>query len=321
MSVARTVLGDVPPDVLGVTYCHEHLIIDSPLIVDRFPHIHLPSVDDAVAEARTCADSGVRTMVDAMPCAAGRDVVKLTAVARRTGINVVAATGLHTARYYDGLAWTRAEPADVLADLFCADIDDGIDRYDYRGPVVRRTTHRAGVVKAATLGEHPDQRERILFEAVAQAHARTGAPVITHCEGGGGAVGQIELFRDLRVSLGRVVLSHTDKRLDLGYHREILSSGVNVEYDQVLRHPVDGEPGAAWLITEMLSEGFGDQLMLGTDGARRSLWLTLGGSPGLAWLYARFSDILARRGVDEDGLHRLFVANPARWLAFAPASG
>ena len=43
--------GDIDPGQLGVTYVHEHLIIDSPIVAERFPHIYLPSVEEAVAEA------------------------------------------------------------------------------------------------------------------------------------------------------------------------------------------------------------------------------------------------------------------------------
>ncbi|MPZ51439.1 MAG: hypothetical protein GEU79_01675 [Acidimicrobiia bacterium] len=137
MTSIRTVLGDIEPDQLGVTYLHEHLIIDHPLVADRFPHISLPSVDEAVGEVARCADAGVRAMVDAMPCASGRNVLKLAEVSRRTGVSVIAATGLHTPKYYAGAPWVFEASADALAELFIADITGGIDHFDYTGPVVR----------------------------------------------------------------------------------------------------------------------------------------------------------------------------------------
>jgi predicted metal-dependent phosphotriesterase family hydrolase len=313
-AVVRTVLGDIPAERLGVTYLHEHLIIDSPLVADRFPHIHLPSVDDAVAELRLCAGAGVGAMVDAMPCAAGRDVLKLAAISRATGIQVVAVTGLHTARYYDGHPWTSREPAAVLADLLTADITEGIDRYDYTGPVIRRTEHRAGMIKVAALGVELSDAEGRLFDAAAEAHHRTGAPILTHCEGGLGGLAQVERLAELGVPLSRVVLSHTDKHADLGYHRELLTTGVNLEYDQALRQDPGEQRGTAWLLSAMLAEGYRDQLLLGTDGARRSLWRTLGGAPGLAWLAAGFSAVLESWGVDAGTRRTLLVDNPARVL-------
>jgi 5-phospho-D-xylono-1,4-lactonase len=316
-AVVRTILRDVPAEGLGAAYLHEHLIIDSPLVQDRFPHIWLPSVQDATAEVGACAAAGVGTMLDAMPCACGRDVVKLAAISRGTGVHIVAATGLHTAKYYAGRRWTQEEDPAVLADLFTADVVEGIDRNDYAGPVVRRSEHRAGVVKVATAGEEPSAAERRAFAAAAETLRRTGVPLLTHCEDGHGAPAQLALLRDLGVPLERVVLSHTDKVRDPGYHRELLQSGVNLEYDQALRQEPDESRGTAWLIAQMVADGHADQLMLGTDGARRSLWQSLGGSPGLAWLATGFPAVLERHGVDAAVRRRLFVDNPARVLALA----
>lgn len=313
--LVRTVLGDVPAEALGRTYLHEHLIIDSPLVADRMPHIHLPSVDEAVAEVVTCAQAGVGAMLDAMPCASGRQVTRLAEVARRTGVHVIAATGLHTQRYYPGQAWTRHAGADALAALFLADVTEGIDRWDYTGPVVERTSHRAGVVKVATAGHHPDPAERRTIEAAAEVVRRTGVPLLTHCQDGVGGIAQVELLAALGVPLDRVVLSHTDKQTDPGYHRELLATGVHLEYDQALRQDPGERRGTAWLLAEVvLPEGRADQLMLGTDGARRTLWRTLGGAPGLAWLAAGFPDVLAGWGVPAETVERLLITNPARFL-------
>lgn len=320
-AVARTVLRDVPADRLGLAYLHEHLVIDSTLVHDRFPHIWLPSVEDAAAEVGACAAAGVGAMLDAMPCGSGRDVEKLAAVSRATGVHLIAATGLHTAKYYDGRPWTQEEDADVLADLFTADVLDGIDRYDYGGPVVRRTEYKAGVVKVATAGDLPTPAERRAFAAAAETVRRTGVPLVTHCEEGRGAPAQLELLRELGVPLDRVVLSHTDKVRDPGYHRALLQSGVNLEYDQALRQDPDDPQGTAWLIAAMVADGHADRLMLGTDGARRSLWRALGGFPGLAWLAGAFPAVLERHGVDAAVRLQLFVDNPARVLALAPGTG
>jgi phosphotriesterase-related protein len=317
--IVRTVLGDIAPASLGVTYMHEHLIIDSPLVADRFPHIHLPSVDEAVAELALSAAAGAGAMVDTMPCASGRDVVRLAAVAERTGLHVLATTGLHTEKYYPGHRWALEASAEVLADLFIADIVEGIDRFDYTGPVVERTGHRAGLLKIVTSGTTINRRDRRLFEAAAIVHERTGVPILTHCEEGLGAAEQLALLTELGVPLTRVVLSHTDKITDPGLHRELLSSGVNLEYDQALRQAGDEEPATAGLLAEMIGAGFLGQLMLGTDGARRSLWAALGGAPGLAWLLTGFAGVLDALGIDAEARRELFVTNPARFLAMEAA--
>ncbi|NQV07783.1 aryldialkylphosphatase, partial [bacterium] len=92
----RTVLGDVAPDDLGATYAHEHIILDSPLVEDRFPDILLNDVEAAVSELTACAAAGVGAVVDAMPSAGGRDAMRLAEASRRSGVHIIATTGLHT---------------------------------------------------------------------------------------------------------------------------------------------------------------------------------------------------------------------------------
>jgi phosphotriesterase-related protein len=64
----------------------------------------------------------------------------------------------------------------------------------------------------------------------------------------------------------------------------------------------------------MVEEGFIDQIMLGTDGARRSLWSSLGGAPGLAWLYSSWSKKLREIGFTQAQLDTIFIDNPAKAL-------
>lgn len=309
-AVIRTIGGDLPVELVGPTYAHEHLIIDTPLVAETMPHIHLHSVDEAIAEVKTCVAAGVRTMIDAMPAASGRDPDRLAQISVRTGVRVVAATGLHTARYYDDVPWTREESPEQLADRFVADIGEGIDQHDYLGETVERTVVKAGIVKVGALTGDLTPRDERLFEAAAMTVSRTGVPVLTHTEGGRGGLSQIEALVGLGVAPPRIALSHTDKVDDPGYHRSMLETGVFLCYDQGLRHPAT----TLGLVRAMIDAGFVDQIVLGTDGARRSLWSTLGGSPGLASLYSSMTDRL-----DPAAANTLFVANPARYLSLEAA--
>jgi len=316
----RTVLGDVD-DVDGFVYAHEHLIIDSPLIAAVFPHIHLWDVEAAVAEVGACADAGAGLMVDAMPVAAGRDAVRLAEISRRTGVGVVAATGLHHDRYYGPLHWTNRVDVDTLADLFVADLVDGIDELDYTGPVVRRTAHRAGIVKVATSGAEPDTRDLRNLDAAAAASVRTGAPVLTHCEGGAGGVRQVEHLRDAGVPPSSVILSHVDKAHDLGYLRDLAQTGAVLELDQSLRERAAGTDSVTVrAVLALVEDGYEDAIVLGTDGARRTLWTALGGEPGLAWLAATLPQVLADAGVPDDVLRKIGHDNAQRALRWRAAS-
>lgn len=307
-AMIRTIGGDLPSDLAGPTYTHEHLVIDSPLVAETMPHIHLDSVDEGRSEVETCIAVGVRTMVDAMPAGSGRDPEKLARISVLTGMRVVAATGVHTERYYAAVPWAGVESAEELARRFVADIEEGIDQFDYRGEQIERIPMRAGVVKVATMGEQLTDRDRRLFAAAAITTKTTGVPILTHTEAGLGGIAQIEELVGLGISSHRIALSHTDKVSDRGYHRAMLETGVYLCYDQGLREAEQ----TFRLVDAMLEAGFADQLLLGTDGARRSLWKTLGGEPGLASLITT-----SRHHLHPDLVDQIFVANPARWLSLA----
>ncbi|MGV8978318.1 MAG: phosphotriesterase family protein [Cellulomonas sp.] len=321
IGMVRTVLGDLPAADLGPCYPHEHLILDSILISTGHPHILLDDVDITTREVNECAAVGVRAMVDAMPCASGRDVLRLAEVSRRTGVAVLAMTGLHHERYYGPRHWSIRIPVETLADLFVADVVEGVDAFDYTGPIVSRTEHRAGIIKLATSGEVATPREVQVLEAVALAARRTGIPVLTHLEHGRGGVQQLELLDRNGIPPTQVVLSHPDKVDDVGYHRELAQSGAFLEYDQAIRH-ADSQPSAsARLALALAEDGLATQIVLSTDGARRTLWHAYDGTPGLAWLLRDFPAVLTGLGIDAATVNDMFVANPARLLALrAPAN-
>jgi phosphotriesterase-related protein len=319
MSFVRTVLGDLPASQLGVCYAHEHVVIDSSFATERTPDFLLADVDRATEELRALHRAGVRSVIDAMPCDAGRNVTKLARVALASGVHVVAPTGLHLAKYYDPKHWGNFYTDEQLAALFIEDIESGIDAHDYNGPIVARTTHRAGVIKLAT-GSQITTREERVMAAAAAAHRQTGAPILTHTDEGALGLEQVERLRSLGVDLTHVCLSHLDRKPDLAYHREILASGVRVEYDSAFRWKAGQGNPTLDLIIALLPE-FPQQIMLGMDAARRRYWRSYGGEPGLTYLITEFSAQLRAAGVTEAQLHAIFVTAPALTFAFAKPVG
>jgi predicted metal-dependent phosphotriesterase family hydrolase len=315
----RTVLGDISGLDHGIVYGHEHLIIDSPLIADRFPGIHLHDVDKAVDEVARCAEAGVTLMIDAMPAASGRDIVRLAAIADRTGVAIVAATGLHHDRYYGPSHWSNHVTAHELAALFTADLLDGVDEFDYTGPIIRRTSFRAGVVKVATSGPEPDVRDRRNLEAAALASLATGAPVLTHCEGGLGGMAQVELLTRAGVPASSIILSHVDKAQNIPLLLDLAATGAVLELDQGLRQLDRGTDSiTVRAIVALVRAGFGSQVIVGTDGARRALWASLGGTPGLARLAELLPRWLSEVGIEEPAVERVLRTNAVAALRWRP---
>lgn len=315
----RTILGDIPPGQLGVCYAHEHIIIDASFTTHQNPEFLLDCVDAASRELAEFYEIGGRAMIDSMPCDCGRNVVKLAEISRRSGVHIVCPTGLHLAKYYDPGHWGNFYTEDELAALFIAEITEGIDAHDCNGPIPKRTPHRAGLIKIAT-GETLTARQEKIFAAAAGAHRETGCPILTHTEQGTLGLEQVDMLEKHGVDLRQVVLSHLDRNPDPAYHREILSTGVRVEYDSAFRwKPEQGNPTLD-LIARVFPE-FPDQIMLGMDAARRSYWKHHGGGPGMNFLLTTFTGQLKSAGLTDGDLHRIFVANPAVAYAFVEPQG
>lgn len=310
------VTGDVETKDVGVCYAHEHIIIDPSFTTFNTPDFLLDSVERACVDIGEFREAGGRTMVDSMPCGGGRNAEKLAEITRRTGVNIVCPTGLHLEKYYPPGHWGERFSAEQMAGLFVAEIEEGIDRNDYNGPYIERTPHRAGVIKVATSGERPTERELKVIEAAVIAHRSTGAPILTHTEQGSGALEQVQLFRELGASLGNVVISHTDRKPDRAYHREILSTGVVLEYDSAFRWPMEKGNPTRDLVLAMFADGFGDQIVLGLDAARRKYWKAYGGAPGMGYLLREFVRELTSGGLSQKDIDRIFVGNPAKCYEF-----
>lgn len=172
MGFLRTVTGDVDTADAGICYAHEHIIIDPSFTTFCNPDFLLDSVERACVDLHEFRAAGGKTMVDSMPCGGGRNVRKLAEITRRTGVNIVCPTGLHLPKYYPPGHWGERLSVEAMSELFIAEIEDGIDSNDYSGPLIDRTEHRAGVIKVATSGERPTDRERRVIEAAVTAQKK-----------------------------------------------------------------------------------------------------------------------------------------------------
>jgi Bacterial regulatory helix-turn-helix protein, lysR family/Phosphotriesterase family len=107
---------------------------------------------------------------------------ELLALATRTGLHVIAATGFHRDAHYPAGHWVLTEPEDSLAELLAADLTVGMDERDWQGPRPRPGPARVGVIKLGASYQTLTLAERRRLAAGARAAVRTGAPVAVHCE-------------------------------------------------------------------------------------------------------------------------------------------
>ncbi|WP_323373399.1 phosphotriesterase family protein [Plantactinospora alkalitolerans] len=325
VTFVRTVLGDVPPSVLGPTDYHEHLFQVSPLL----PGDELDDEPASRAETASLFDAGITGMVEATPVGLGRDPAAVARISAATGMRVVATTGAHRAAHYAAghplLSWSEAQ----LAARFLADLVDGCPARDVgAGPSVgdggsgtaialdpSGRPVRAGLLKAGLGYWSIGPFERRVLGAVAAAHRSTGAPVMVHLEHGSAGHEVLDLLGGDGVDPGRVVLAHADRNPDPGLHVELAQRGAYLGYDGMARHRDRPDSALIELIEAVCGRGMTDHLLLGGDVARRSRYVAYGGMPGMAYLPNRFLPRL-RTHLGPDVVRRILVDTPARVLTW-----
>lgn len=314
MSFIRTILGDLPSEKMGITFSHEHVVIEENYVTLNQPAFLLNDVEKISAELTGLKTLGCSTMVDTMPVNAGRNPIKSAAIARQTGIQLIVPTGIHLEQYYPASHWRYTYTEDQLSDLFIADIELGIDQFDYNGPIVNRTAHRAGLIKLATGDEPITRHQEKIFRAVVNAHLATGAPILTHTNAGQHALAQTEYFAKLGANLQHIVLSHVDRNRDLDYHHALMQTGVSVEYDSAFRWKTGTENWTYTLLKKLLPS-YPEQITVGMDAAKNSYWRAYGGKPGLDFLLTTFVEELNQRDLGHY-FKAIFIENPARIFSF-----
>jgi len=320
MSFVRTVLGDIRSDHLGIVYAHEHVVIRGEFIEQNFPDFLLEDLDLISNELRELKSHGIGTMIDAMPLDSGRSAAHLVELSILTGMNIVASTGLHLRMYYapghwydrvDGM-FERAEE-DLLGEIFVTEIEVGMSDSG------QASSAKAGVIKIAGSLHNLTHLEKRIFRAAGYAHRLTGCPILTHTEQGTAAMEQVRILQDAGVDLSHVILSHLDRIGDLDYHREVLSTGVRLEYDSAFRW--GAKPNQTQALILALAPEFPDQIVIGMDAARSSYWRSYGGKPGLSYLVETFVPSLIDAGLSANLVRKILVDNPASAYSFAGGRG
>ncbi|SDJ04844.1 phosphotriesterase family protein [Nonomuraea jiangxiensis] len=300
----RTVLGDVPPEELGATDCHEHLFQVSPLL----PGDELDDEERSGQEAALLRAAGITAMIDATPIGLGRDPAALARISARTGLAVVASTGVHREAHYPEGHGLRQLPVEELARWFVRELTSGMTAGAGSVPV------RAGQIKAGIGYWSISPFERRTLEAAALAHGETGAPIMVHLEHGSAGFEVLGVLGAAGVPASRVTLAHIDRNPDAGLHAELAAAGAYLEYDGMARHREWPDSMIIDCLLDAAERGAAHRLLLGGDVARRTRYVAYGGLPGLAYLPERFVPRL--EAAAPELTRRILVDNPARYLAW-----
>lgn len=315
MASIETTLGPLPVSRLGRVNSHDHIILEGGLTTVDEPDYRLDDVHKASAELTRWRAAGGGVIVDAQPFGCGRNVEKLVAVSRASEIPIVVATGFQHRRFYLPDHWQYRYDDDDIYDLLLAEVSEGVDANNYDGPLVRRLSVKAGVVKVAGDYNYVGENMQRLIGVVGRLHQATGVPVFAHTERGTAGEQLLDLLQSAGVPPDRVMLSHVDRNPDFYVHQRLAQRGAYLQYDSPSRIKYQPEHLVVDLMRRLFDAGLGDHILLGGDMARRSYWKAYGGGPGFDYLLRTFTDRLRQEGFTAAEIEQVWVHNPTRWLA------
>jgi phosphotriesterase-related protein len=342
---ALTVLGAVEAEAMGVTLPHEHLLIDF-AVMFREPaaasdkglayqpvslanvgwvrqnfnanldNLRLLDEQTAQDEITLFRRAGGQTVVDPTNVSLARDPLALARIARATGLNIVMGAGYYVAAAHPTDMDQRRE--DSIAQEIVREVEIGVGD----------TGVRAGLIGEIGNTWPWTENEKKVVRAAVEAQRRTGAPLMIHPGRDQTAPMQIvELIAKQGGDLKRTIMCHIERTIaDERHLHDLAATGVWLEYDLFglensyypynpdFDMPNDG--GRMAQILALIERGHQDQILMSHDIAYKSS-LTRYGGYGYHHLLVNVVPRLRRKGVDDTGLRRLLVENPARAFVFA----
>jgi phosphotriesterase-related protein len=329
MAQVSTVTGMVEADQLGTTLIHEHLRNTDEAVHNQWPQAgsakeeapHEVGPDEvydiAVREAEAAIDLGIKTIGEPTAMFLGRDVNFMKRVSEETGLQVVPCTGIYTYDYLPQFFMNR-DP-DQIAELFIADLEQGIQATDIKAAFIKCAADAPGV----------NENIEKIHRAAARASVKTGAPIMAHSRPASNTgPRQIEIFEEEGVELSKVQIAHTGDSDDLDYIEGLLAKGVWIGLDRYgldifLPYEKRQETTKA-----LLERGYADRIFLSADSVATTDWFPpnviealIASGAANDWTIRivpeKVLPELREWGLTEEQERTIMVENPVSWLAGA----
>jgi phosphotriesterase-related protein len=318
MTTIPTAAGDIDSSELGRTLVHEHVFVLGEEYRNNYQGDwnEEGKIAEAVADLNHLKSRGIDSIFDPTVLGLGRYIPRIQAIAARTNLNIVVATGLYTFNdvpqqfHYTGpgLLFDQPEP---LTGLFVKDLTEGIADTGVRAAFLKCAIDEPGLTPGV---------ERVL-RAVAQASAETGAPITvhTHAASESGLVAQ-KVFTDEGVDLAKVIIGHSGDSSDLGYLTALADAGSLLGMDRFGLDPFLPFAERVNTVVELVRRGYAERVVISQDASCFIDFFDPAAKRALVpnWNYHHISDdvlpALRDAGVTEDDIDTILVKNPRRYL-------
>ncbi|MBZ0189982.1 MAG: hypothetical protein K8F91_27305 [Candidatus Obscuribacterales bacterium] len=334
-----TVLGEIDPAELKTTLVHEHLLIDltclleatntkddlqvssskvtselrQKLVKDPYlcrDNLLLTDTQLAISELSSFRALGGSTIVDLSTRTIGPYPQELVAIARQSGINIIAGSGFYIQKAHPD--WLADAQREEIAEFFIEEITNGFDASGIRPGIIGEL----GTSKTIT----PDEKK--VLEAAALAHLATGLAINVHLsifERQGHNV--LDILDKAGADLQKVVLSHLDESLDYPYIESLAKRGAYVALDTFgsdfcfsrsgKREPTDWQ--RIDLLIKLLEAGLTRRILISQDVCNK-IHLKAYGGAGYSHILETIVPELISRGIDQSIIDTILIENPRTML-------
>lgn len=303
MDCLFTTLGPITKENLGLILPHEHVFVD--LRTPDKPGYAQAGAAEVIAlmapQIAAAQAQGVTALVECTTIGVGRRADIDLAVSQATGLPIVVPTGSYREPWIT--PWVAAASEQELEDWMVRELSERFDEADYR----------AGWIKISAGDDGISPLEARILRAAARAGQRTGAVIGSHTIKGRVVMDQLDIIEAEGYRAERFISIHTQEEPDFGLNLAVAARGAWIEYDHVGR---SDDEGIITLIRQVISSGYGDQLLLSHDLGWFDPALPGGGVPRP---YTHLAGVLlpklADAGVGPDVIRQLTHDNP--FAAFA----
>jgi len=318
VSTVQSVLGPVDTAELGTTLMHEHvftLTADSQAQwSDEWDE--QTRVADAVQKLTELRATGVTTIVDPTVDGLGRDVPRVLRINQQVpDLTILVATGIYTYADVPGFFAHRGPGAleglpEPMVDLFVRDIEQGVQGTDVRAAFLKCAIDHHGLTGGV---------ERVM-RAVAQAHQRTGVPVMVHTHPGTRTALEVQrVLGEEGVAPAAVLLAHCGDSTDVDHLAELADAGFLLGMDRFGVDTILDFDSRVATVVAMCERGYAERMVLAQDAACYIDWVQPDIMPLLPnWTYLHVQrDVvpaLLERGVTREQVDTMLVANPRRFF-------
>lgn len=296
-----TVQGPLPPNEMGPTLPHEHVLVDfvGAEEVDPRRYNQEEAFATALPHLRRARELGVRTLIECTPDYLGRDPVLLRRLSEASGLHLLTNTGYYGAvegKYLPQHA--HIETADQLAARWDLEWREGI----------AGTGIRPGFIKISVNNSPLGAVDRKLVQAAGRTHRKSGLTIASHTGTGAAALEELAILQEEGVAGQAFVWVHAQSEKDRSFHLQAARQGAWLSFDGL---SPENQPEYLGHLQAMKEAQLLGQVLLSHDAG----WYSVGEPGGGTFrsydtLFQDFLPRLKDAGFTEAEIRLLTVENP-----------